>query len=400
MQLRNKPLENLVESDLQSLVDDEVREAKTVEYKRSLPGNSDAEKKEFLADVSSFANAAGGYLIYGVEEKEGIPTKITGFEDIDADAEILRLESTIRNGIDPKIPGISTKAVKVTSGIAIVIHIPRSFALPHAVDYKGRWRFYSRNSAGKHPLDVAELRTAFALSESSAERLRSFRIERLSMIASGQTPVTLPDKTPRFVLHILPVSTFDSRVSVDLSTVNLSYDNLQPICARSWRQRHNFDGYLSYGELSEGEPYTYLQLFRTGGIEAVEAHILTDYRGNNPSLPGEFYEKELLDALARFISLQKQMGVVPPLVVMLSILGVSGYVMDVGDRWYEQRVRSQLIDRDDLLLPEALVESFEEDLAYIMKPIFDAVWNAAGWPHSMNYNEEGQWKGLGQSASW
>jgi predicted HTH transcriptional regulator len=65
MQLTNKPLETLVESDLQSLVDDEVREVKTVEYKRSLPGNSDSEKKEFLADVSSFANAAGGHLICG-----------------------------------------------------------------------------------------------------------------------------------------------------------------------------------------------------------------------------------------------------------------------------------------------------------------------------------------------
>lgn len=399
MQLRNKPLENLVESDLQSLVDDGVREAKTVEYKRSLPGNSDAEKKEFLADVSSFANAAGGYLIYGVEENEGIPTKIVGLEDVDADAEILRLENTIRNGMDPKIPGILTRAVNVTSGTAIVMHIPRSFALPHAVDYKGRWRFYSRNSAGKHPLDVAELRAAFALSESSAERLRSFRIERLSMITSGQTPITLPDKTPKFVLHILPVSTFDSRASVDLSTVSLPHDKLQPIYARSWSQRYNFDGYLSYSELSEGEPYTYLQLFRTGGIEAVEAHIMTDHRRKNPSIPGEDYEKELLYSLTRFLSLQKQMGVEPPLVVMLSILGVVGYVMDVGDRWFVQRVKSQPIDRDDLLLPETIVESFEEDPAHIMKPIFDAVWNAAGWSHSMNYNEEGQWKGLGQSAN-
>jgi predicted HTH transcriptional regulator len=163
MQLNNKPLDTLVESDLQSLVDDAVREGKTVEYKGSLPGNSDAEKKEFLADVSSFANAAGGHLIYGMEEEKGVPTKITGLGDVDADAETLRLENTIRNGIDPRIPGISTRGVPVTSGVAIVMRIPRSFALPHAVNYKGRWRFYSRSSAGKHPLNVAEVRAAFAL---------------------------------------------------------------------------------------------------------------------------------------------------------------------------------------------------------------------------------------------
>lgn len=400
MQLSNKSLETLTESDLQSLVDDEVHEAKTMEYKRSLPGNSDAEKKEFLADVSSFANAAGGHLIYGMEEEGGFPTKLTGLRDVDADAEVLRLENTIRNGIDPRIPGISTRAVPVESGVAIVMRIPRSFALPHAVNYKGRWRFYSRSSAGKHPLDVAEVRAAFALSETSAERLRNFRTERLSTIMSGQTPVSLPSETPKFVLHSLPISAFDPSVKFDMATISQYGDDLQPICSRSWSQRHNFDGYLSYSELSPGSPYTYLQVFRTGGIEAVEAHILTNHREDKRSIPGDYYERELIDSLKRFLSLQKNMGVEPPLFVMLSILGVSGYVMNVGDRWYVQRVRSQPIDRDDLLLPESIVESYESEPADIMQPIFDAVWNAAGWPRSMNYDEEGQWKGLGDSASW
>lgn len=397
MRLSNKLLEDLVESDLQNLVDDEVREAKTVEYKRALPGNSDAEKKEFLADVSSFANAAGGHLVFGIEEKEGTPTEIVGVGNVDADAEILRLENTIRNGVDPKIPGISTSAVNVASGVAIVMHIPRSFALPHAVDFKGRWRFYSRHSAGKHPLDVAEVRAAFALSETNAERLRNFRIERLSMITSGQTPISLPDETPKFVLHSLPISAFDPGARFDLATANWRGDDLQPICARSWSNRHNFDGYLTYSELSEGHPYTYLQVFRTGGVEAVEAHIMTDHGQDNFRIPGEYYERELLESLKRFLSLQERMGVETPLFVMLSVLGVSGYVIDVGDRWsLERRVLSQPIDRDDLILPETIVESFESNPADIMKPIFDAVWNAAGWPCSMNYDEASQWKGLGR----
>jgi len=400
MQFIDKPLDTLVESDLQSLVDNEVSEGRTIEYKRSLPTNSDAEKKEFLADVSSFANAVGGNLIYGMEEKAGVPTKITGLGEIDADAEILRLENTIRNGVDPRIPGISTRAVAVEAGVAIVMRIPRSFALPHAVDYKGRWRFYSRHSAGKHPLDVAEVRAAFAFSESNAERIRSFRIERLSMITSGQTPVGLPEETPKFILHSVPISAFDPNVRFDMASVTQYSGDLQPICSSSWSQRYNLDGYLSYSEVSQGSPYTYLQVFRTGGVEAVEAKILTDRRGNKLTIPADYYERELQDALKRFLLLQKQMGVDPPIIVMLSILGVSGYFIDVGDRWYVQQVRAQPIDRDALLLPEAVVESFESRPADIMKPIFDAVWNAAGWPRSMNYDAAGEWKGLGDSARW
>jgi len=39
-----------------------------LDYKRDVPGESDQDKKEFLADISSFANATGGDLIYGVDE--------------------------------------------------------------------------------------------------------------------------------------------------------------------------------------------------------------------------------------------------------------------------------------------------------------------------------------------
>ena len=61
----NKPLDQIEERDLQELLAGQVSEHKTLEYKLALPGNSDSERKEFLADVSSFANAAGGDLIYG-----------------------------------------------------------------------------------------------------------------------------------------------------------------------------------------------------------------------------------------------------------------------------------------------------------------------------------------------
>jgi len=29
----------------------------------------------------------------------------------------------------------------------------------------------------------------------------------------------------------------------------------------------------------------------------------------------------------------------------------------------------------------------------LLKPLFDAVWNAAGWPGSQNYDQNGQWVG-------
>ncbi|HRW83763.1 MAG TPA: ATP-binding protein, partial [Methanothrix sp.] len=157
MTLNDKPLDMLEEADIQRLMEDEVPESKVIDYKRRLPGPSDLEKREFLRDVSSFANASGGHLIYGVAEENGVPVKIPGLAGIDPDKEILRLDSMVQTGIAPRIPGISMRAVPLENErFVIVVRIPKSWASPHMIT-KGSSRFYSRNSAGKYPLDVFEI---------------------------------------------------------------------------------------------------------------------------------------------------------------------------------------------------------------------------------------------------
>src|SRR5438309_10088622 len=98
-----KPLDQISEDDINALVTNGVPEAITLEYKRDLPGTADADKREFLADVSAFANTQGGDLLYGIDEAAGIPTTITGIVSPDLDVEVLRLESLLRDGLEPRI---------------------------------------------------------------------------------------------------------------------------------------------------------------------------------------------------------------------------------------------------------------------------------------------------------
>src|SRR6476620_7954199 len=108
-----KRFDCIEKADIDSLVDNAVAEGRAIEYKQALPGTSDGEKKEFLADVSSFATAAGGDLLFGVEEQRdgddkptGIPATVPGLVLPNTDAEILRLENIIRTGIGPRIAGV------------------------------------------------------------------------------------------------------------------------------------------------------------------------------------------------------------------------------------------------------------------------------------------------------
>ncbi len=98
-----KPLDAISEDDLLALISNGVREGRAIDYKRELPGNSDGEKKEFLADVSSFANTSGGDLVFGIDEAQGLPTQLTGVRSANADLEIRRLDSILASGLDPRI---------------------------------------------------------------------------------------------------------------------------------------------------------------------------------------------------------------------------------------------------------------------------------------------------------
>jgi len=86
-------------SDIQSLVDNKVDEKRSLDFKLCLPGRKDSDKNEFLADISSFANASGGDLIYGVKEEDSVAVGIPGVTVDSTDETILWLENMVRDCI-------------------------------------------------------------------------------------------------------------------------------------------------------------------------------------------------------------------------------------------------------------------------------------------------------------
>lgn len=132
MDLRYKKLSEITEVDLQSLLKDKAPESRYIEYKSKLPGRTDGDKKEFLADISSFANTDGGDIIYGISEDEGIPIEICGLQAGNQDEQIRFLENLLRNGVEPHIPGVQFHTINLSGekGWALVIRFPRAGA-PH-----------------------------------------------------------------------------------------------------------------------------------------------------------------------------------------------------------------------------------------------------------------------------
>jgi predicted HTH transcriptional regulator len=111
----NKPLVQCNEADLLALIPGEL-EGKTLDYKRDQVGKTESDQKEFFYDASSFANALGGHLIFGMDEKDGAPIKLVGLQGINVDDEILRLEQMMRDGIDQFLQrSVKSASTRVTA---------------------------------------------------------------------------------------------------------------------------------------------------------------------------------------------------------------------------------------------------------------------------------------------
>ena len=383
-----KPLDAVTATDLQSLVDNGVKEQRTIEYKQELPGSSDSEKKEFLADVSSFANAGGGDLFYGIVAKDGVPESIPGLADFIEDKEKLRLESTIRDGIAHRIPGIQLKAISgFPNGPVLVLRVPKSWAAPHMVTFKGSSRFFSRNSAGKFPMDVTEIRYAFEASGDLPERIRRWRDERLGRIVAGEGPILLTSSAC-LVVHLIPLESFTNPWRLNANNLSTNVVNLPPLGSSSLIHRFNVDGLLTFDtDRKSNHASAYAQLFRSGRVEAVNADLLQESEGRR-SLASVSYEREILAATGSYLKALSSLGIEPPIVFLLSIVGAKGAYMAVSPR-YSLRIQHP-IDRDVLIMPDVLIEEYACDLLRVLRPAFDVVWNACGFEHNLNYDADGK----------
>jgi hypothetical protein len=101
--------------------------------------------------------------------------------------------------------------------------------------------------------------------------------------------------------------------------------------------------YDSAGQPPDEEPLGYLQLFRDGTIEAVDAKLLTPRR-EEKVIPITSVEQSLIEATGGYLRFQRDLGMEPPLFVMLTLIDAHGYRVPPA-RGHDLRFSVHLIDR-------------------------------------------------------
>ncbi len=156
--------------------------------------------------------------------------------------------------------------------------------------------------------------------------------------------------------------------------------------------RYNFDGIAVFPQRDEGVVHAYLQIFRSGILEAVNASSMYPAEGGDKFIRSTNVEPILLSHTKKYLGLLDENGVSGPIAIFITLAGVQGYRV-----LPETRNRSwhggfgHPIDRDLLLLPKVVADSSGLDVAQLLRPVFDAMWNAAGWEASRNYDDDGSY---------
>lgn len=367
-----RKLEDLTHADLEALVSGSVSEGKRLDFKSELPARKPEDAREFAADVASFANAEGGDIVFGVVEKASVAVSVPGISSSDLDSDIRRLEQIVQSSIEPRVSGVRFQLVGGGPQPSLVVRVPRSWWGLHMVTANGLQRFMARNAKGKYPLDVHEIRSGFLAGVEADTRARALHRDRVAAIRRGEPPVKGP-WAHGVVMHCVPVAL---RGHVDLTRVR----GLLGLYPSGVNHRYTIDGLL--GEADD----SYALLGREGVLETASAALT-----KREVLPSLTICDSLIRALSEHMTRCRTLDIPAPLFVLVTLFGLATKTLPRPTEWGGSGYDPSNFDRDEIHLPSVVVESLDVEPANVLRPLLDALWQAAGVAACSYYDSDGRW---------
>lgn len=121
---------------IENIVSQKVKETANIDWKRSLPRDSQSKewRGEFAKDVAAMANSGGGVIVFGVEE-DHVTTEAIQIVDVGtfSDATARDLRSIAYTAITPPVHGVMIDPVSDGKITVVVMTIPSSNDAPHLI---------------------------------------------------------------------------------------------------------------------------------------------------------------------------------------------------------------------------------------------------------------------------
>ena len=387
MIFRGRQLSEITQQDLQRLVDEQVQERDTLEYKSTMYGNADDDKREMLKDISSIANHRGGYLIIGVEaDDEGIPTRLEGIE---RGSHAERIQGSCLDNADKRILGLDVRDVQLSSGkVSVIVSIPESVNAPHMVTFKGLNQFWERHGRQKDKMTIDEIGEAFERRLSNLNRLDRFlftrKAEALESIGDKAwmiiwaSPAYLRD-TDVFDIHDGSLREIMRNPSRPSNYGDISCGQAYPTITGL-----RADNRSPYWEEDEEEVRRYLELFRNGYIEYA---MSLAHKGEDPSFASIAHAAYIVNFVLFIEKVYSIYLPLTPLVLGFAIYNAKGMWLAASRQVdKDKRVKWQ---RQHLELEKFYIENLATEAKLLAKRINDRIWQAFHREEAAVFDDKG-----------
>jgi hypothetical protein len=401
--IRVAPFEAIDAALIESLGSLRVREDRTLDFKRDLNLSDRDQQSEFLRDVTAFANASGGTLLYGVEEgrgdEEGIISGFPGIELPQADTTHRLIEDMLRNSVDERPMGVLHRAVPRDDGrFYYIVRVPPSPLAPHMVMVgRHKSKFFLRANTTTDTMDARQIKETSLRAASAYDRALAVVEERRRVLIarSGLAPEEggmsdhPRDDVSQLMLHVVPLFPAPGGFAISEARVVERLAVASPLgwSAQNVDRRFTLDGlYLRYGERVRAG---YL---RSGAAEFLEHPIA---RSNQPEMEagvgrpsivrGWEICQDVLRTLDECAGLTSE-GLLPlPLVVCLTLSGVRGSKFKTSPRG--SGIAPEALDLDVVPVTPLVLHAWDATAAAQARGAFDELSQAWGLPRDRNYLE-------------
>ena len=163
---------------------------------------------------------------------------------------------------------------------------------------------------------------------------------------------------------------------------------------------------LSYTRRHDRSYVGYIQFYRNAVVEAVDTRYVGPREFKNPfaevfgdgsqkvikGIKALELEPVLIKMLWQLLDFYREVSVTAPVYLFVTLTGVrGGTLIGKGDVDHQLGldVHDYLINDDIVPLPEVQIDAFDLSADRILRPAFDALWQAAGRSHCPNYDAEG-----------
>ena len=389
----SKNFEGITKDDIQSLLDSNVKENQKIEYKSAMYGRRDDDRREMLRDISSFANAYGGYLIIGISENEdGEPHAIVNIEN--AEEEKDRIDKSCLANIEPRIPGFKSKIIQMDELTCIIIvFIPYSIKKPHLITFKQLNQFWIRHQDDKMLMSVDEIKEMCITTINILKSVKNFISER-----ENETEEAVGNNS-YLIIGSCPLNINDEIIEIKNPDVRNFLIDPQNQTNESYALK------FKYGEAIEAYPEPTLSglkishqnvgevnLFRNGYYEIMFPLVRNIVYQNNSNYL--FHKRALISTVVNYFRalfyLNEYYGVEESVFSFMNLINIENYILEFGRIVPETRAREPMRrtwEKNNMKIPTIQTNIFN-DSDRCAKHFLDIIWNAFGFEEAPYFDND------------